>query len=125
MNKNGNETQRKKRTIDKRIKDFLLLGIAAITLLFVAGKVFSNDEKNSVYVTEWTATEERVVRLLNEMDGVGEAEVIVYETEKGVESVVVVCEGASSLKVSMNVREAVSAALGVEEKSIKIYLKKE
>ena len=125
MNKNGNETQRKKRTIDKSIKDFLLLGIAAITLLFVAGKVFSNDEKNSVYVTEWTATEERVVRLLNEMDGVGEAEVIVYETEKGVESVVVVCEGASSLKVSMNVREAVSAALGVEEKSIKIYLKKE
>ena len=125
MNKNDNEKRRGKRTVDKRIKDFLLLGISAITLLFVAGKVFSNDEKNSVYVTEWTATEERVVRLLNEMDGVGEAEVIVYETENGVESVVVVCEGASSLKISMNVREAVSAALGVEEKSIKIYLKKE
>ena len=123
MNKKDNQIKR--RTLDKRVKDFVLLGLMAIVLLFFAGKVFSGNEKEGVYVSDLTATEERITRLLNQIDGVGETEVVVCETENGVESVVVVCEGANNLKVTMNVREAVSAALGVEEKLIKIYLKKE
>ena len=124
MNKLVTTKSVRKHTIDKRIRDFILLGVAAVLLLFVAGKVFREEER-TVTVSNLSDTEQRVMRLLNQIDGVGEAEVIVYETENGVESVVVVCEGANDLKVIMNVREAVSAALGTEEKSIKIYLKKE
>ena len=124
MNKLVTTKSVRKHTIDKRIRDFILLGVAAVLLLFVAGKVFRENER-TVTVSNLSDTEQRVMRLLNQIDGVGEAEVIVYETENGVESVVVVCEGANDLKVIMNVREAVSAALGTEEKSIKIYLKKE
>ena len=65
------------------------------------------------------------MRLLSELDGVGDVDVIVNETDNQVESVVVLCEGAKNLNVVMNVREAVATALGTDEKSIRIYLKKE
>ena len=40
-------------------------------------------------------------------------------------ALVVVCEGANDFQVVMHVREAVAAALGTEQKAVKIYLKKE
>lgn len=125
MNKNEPKKNAGKKIFDKRIKDFLLLAALAILLLFIAGKVFQSDKSQTTYSENLSETEERVLRLLREIDGVGEADVIVYETKEGVQSVVVVCEGANDLKVIMDVREAVAAALGTEEKSIKIYLKKE
>ncbi len=65
------------------------------------------------------------MRLLEEIEGVGEANVMICENEEGVQSVVVVCDGANDLRVVINVREAVAAALGTEENAVKIYLKKE
>ncbi|MBR4942709.1 MAG: hypothetical protein IKZ28_01650, partial [Clostridia bacterium] len=62
-------------------------------------------------------------RLLEEIEGVGDASVIVYENE-GTKNVVVVCEGGRDLQVIMNVRAAVASALGTDEKSVKIYQKK-
>jgi hypothetical protein len=47
----------------------------------------------------------------------------VCETEDGVQSVVVVCEGANNLQVIMDIKEAVAAAVGAQEKNVKIYLK--
>ncbi len=55
----------------------------------------------------------------------GIVRVMICEDEDGVESVVVVCEGANDLRVNMDIREAVSAALGTDEKSVKIYQMKE
>jgi hypothetical protein len=71
-----------------------------------------------------TELETELCLLLKEMDGVGEVNVMIYEGEKGVEGVVVVCDGANDLQVNMNIREAIAAALGANEKNIKIYLKK-
>ena len=70
-------------------------------------------------------TERRVDRLIEQIEGVGEAEVMICQTEDGVKSVVVVCEGGNDLQVIVRVREAVAAALGTEEKAVKIYVKKE
>ena len=61
---------------------------------------------------------------LEEIEGVGDANVIVCETEDGKKNVVVVCEGAKNLLVVMNVREAVAAALGTEQNAVKVYQKK-
>ena len=69
--------------------------------------------------------EEKISRLLSEMDGVGEAQVMIYEENDEVQSVVVVCEGAGNFQVVIRIREAVAAALGTEEKAVKVYLKKE
>lgn len=71
-----------------------------------------------------TELEAELCLLLGEINGVGEVNVMIYEGENGVEGVVVVCDGANNLHVNMDIREAVAAALGADEKAIKIYLKK-
>ena len=111
--------------IDGRIKDFVLLSVLAFVLIFAAWQIFHTEEAEDAIAVNATEAEVKVMRLLQEIEGVGEANVIVCEGENGVKNVVVVCEGANDLQVVMNVRGAVAAALGTEEKSVKIYLKKE
>ena len=111
--------------LDGRIKDFVLLSVLAFVLFFAAWQVFHTKEAENAVAVNATEAETKVMRLLQEIEGVGEANVIVCEGENGVKNVVVVCEGANDLQVVMNVRGAVAAALGTEEKSVKIYLKKE
>ena len=120
-------TSAKKRPlIHGKIKDVLLLSVLALTLIFSAWKIFYNDEDDErASVLSESESERKVSRLLQEIDGVGDANVMICETEEGVQSVVVVCDGADNFYVVMRVREAVAAALGTEEKAVKIYLKKE
>lgn len=109
-----------------RWRDILLMGILGFALVFVTWKLFADDQTEETFSGGIaTQTEEKVSRLLTEIDGVGNAEVMICETEEGVQSVVVVCDGARDFKVVMTIREAVAAALGTEEKTIKIYQKKE
>ena len=112
--------------LDRKLKDVFILSILALTLIFAAWKIFYvGENENVASVLSGSESERKVSRLLQEIDGVGEAEVMICETEEGVQSVVVVCDGANDLQVVINVREAVAAALGTEEKAVKIYLKKE
>jgi len=104
-------------------KELLLIGVLAVVLLFAISRVFRGNETKTVS-TQMTDLEIKVARLLQEIEGVGSAEVIVCETEEGAKNVVIVCDGAKNIRVVMNVREAVAAALNTEEKSIKIYQKK-
>ena len=108
-----------------KIKDLALLFVLGIALIVVAWTVFRGGDATTSAMEGMTDTEIKVLRILQEIDGVGEANVVVCETKEGVESVVVVCQGANDLRVVMNVREAVATALGTTEKSVKIYLKKE
>ena len=126
MNKDKHDVKRSSifEQLDGRIKDILLLFFLAITLIFAASQIFREDESEDALNVNLSDSESRVIRLLEEIDGVGEASVIVCEAEDGKKSVVVVCEGAKNLLVVMNVREAVAAALGTEQNAVKVYQKK-
>ncbi len=120
------EKSKSKSFFTQKGKDLLLIGVLAILLFFVAWKIFQGDDaENNTSDLQLTESEYQVMRILREIDGVGEASVVVRETEEEVQSVVVICEGANDLRVVMNIREAVSAALNTQQKVIKIYLKKE
>ena len=128
MNKRTNDpvqTAEKRRFFNGKIKDFLVLSGLALVLMLAAWQIFGDESTDKSVSVAATATETKVSRLLEEIEGVGKSSVIVYEDEEGVKSVVVVCEGANDLRVVMDVREAVAAALGTEQKAVKIYLKKE
>ena len=127
MSKTEKKTIFKKRGngVDGRIKDVLLLLVLAVALMIAAWQIFQGDEETDSVSVAASELEAKVIRLLEEMEGVGEANVIVCETEGGGKNVVVVCEGADNLMVVMNVRAAVAAALDTEEKAVKVYLKKE
>ncbi len=107
-----------------KLRDILLIALLALVLIFAVWRIFYKDdgEESAAALSE---NEKKVARLLEQMEGVGAAEVMICETEEGVESVVVVCEGAQNLQVIVDVREAVAAALGTQPKSVKVYLKKE
>ena len=108
-----------------RIKDVLLLGALGLLLVFAAWKVFyTEDSAVKTSTATQSETERKVSRLLSEIEGVGEASVMICETEEGVTGAVVVCEGANDIRVVIDIREAVAAALGTKEKEVKVYLKK-
>ena len=110
----------------KKWKEIVLLIVLALALLFAVWQIFKKDDDSAEKtMASLSQSEVKVAQILEEIDGVGEASVVVCESENGVESVVVVCEGANDIRVIMDVREAVAAALGTEEKNVKIYLKKE
>ena len=119
----NSETLRKK--FGGKWKDVALIAVLAFTILFAAWRLFdTNDDVQSTSTNDvYSDTEKRIGQLLSQMDGVGDADVVVCETEDGVQSVVVVCEGANNLQVIMDIKEAVAAAVGAQEKNVKIYLK--
>ena len=78
-------------------KEILILFAIALVLVFASWKVFFNKEETksvSNVSASQTETERKLGALLKQIDGVGEAEVMICETEEGVQSVVVVCAGA-------------------------------
>lgn len=123
MSKKGLATKMKKDWLrfEGKIRDILLLAVLGFILVFSAWELFHVEESQDVI--SMTEVEVKVARLLEEIEGVGDASVIVYENE-GTKNVVVVCEGGRDLQVIMNVRAAVASALGTDEKSVKIYQKK-
>ena len=122
---NSEMEKRKKFRLDNRIKDICILAVLALVLVFASWKIFGSEKEVEETASTLSQTEEKISRLLEEMDGVGEASVMICETEEGVQGAVVVCEGANNLQVIMDIREAVASALGTKEKSVKVYLKKE
>ena len=129
MREENNEKTKKSavsKFVSARRKELLILLAVAALLGFAVWKIFgqSTDAQTNEAVS-LNATEQKLCALLREMDGVGEADVMICESEDGVQSVVVVCDGADDLRVVINIREAVAAALGTEEKAVKIYLKKD
>lgn len=122
---NSEREKRKKFRLDNRIKDICILAVLALVLVFASWKIFGSEKEVEETASALSQTEEKISRLLEEMEGVGEASVMICETEEGVQSAVVVCEGAKNLQVIMDIREAVASALGTKEKAVKVYLKKE
>ena len=115
---------RKVARFGKHAKDIIWIALLALALLIASWKIFGAEDNTAEFTSAMSDTEIKISRLLTEISGVGQASVMICETEEGAQSAVVVCEGAKDLQVIMDVREAVAAALGMDEKSVKIYLKK-
>ncbi len=119
----------------EKLRDVLLVSCLALLLVFAVWKIFYTPSSASRFSAGNAGTsaaagtdtanekEKSLAAFLSEMDGVGTAEVRICEDENGVMSVAVVCDGAKNILVNSNIREAVSAALGVDEKNVKIYPK--
>ena len=124
----SNKAQKKKASplLGGRGKDLLIVAVLGLVLFYTAWKIFQEDDASKAAAQlQLSQSEIKVMRILQEIDGVGEASVVVCEKEGEIKSVVVICEGANNLRVIMNVREAVATALGADQKAIKIYLKKD
>ena len=124
--KDDQRVKKRNRFINGKMKDLLIIAGLALLLVFSVWRIFYSPKEVSISsLQRGTDTERMLSSLLSEIDGVGEVRVMVYEDENGVKSVVVVCDGASNIRVNANIREAAAAAVGTDEKNVKIYLKKD
>lgn len=106
-----------------RDKKKLIAVIALVVLLIVAVFLLFGDGKKQSSLSDSfrSDTELRLVALLESMDGVGDAEVMVTENDGDVTGVVVVCDGANSIVVRNDILNAVSTALDINKNIIAIY----
>ena len=98
MNKELIVKREKRRRPDGKLRDFMLIACLAFVLGIAAWKVFCTEEK-SISVSETTAMEQKISGILEQIDGVGKTDVMICETEEGVQGVVVVCDGAKDFQV--------------------------
>ena len=123
---NKGESKKESLLLSGRIKDVIWISIVALILFLACFLVFGKEENvESVAMAQMSEKEQKISQILQEIDGVGEVSVVVCEEEDEVKSVVVVCEGAKDIRVVMVVREAVATDLNTQQKSVKIYLKKD
>ena len=92
-----------------RKKDLLIICLLACFLMIAVWQVFDEDKKQGTQTAfNRTESEKKITQILSQIDGVGEVDV---------------CDGANNLRVVMDIREAVCAALDIDAKDVKIYLK--
>ena len=119
-----------KKGLNGKWKDTIILILIALVLAIAVWQVFGGDSKTQegvISTSELSKSEEEIklMGFLSQMQGVGEVDVMIYQTDEGEKSVVIVCDGAEDIQVQMHIREATATALGTTQQAIKIYLKKD
>lgn len=103
-------------------KKKLIIVVLLVALLVVIVFLFFGSEEESVLGDSMKSdTELRLTALLERIDGVGDAEVMITENDGEITGVVVVCDGANSIMVRNDILNAVSTALNINKNNIAIY----
>lgn len=107
----------------KKHKKITIIVTLIIFLVVIAAVAFGGKSNSfTVNSSSRSENEEKLVRILTEIDGVGKAEVMITENADGtVEGVVVVCEGANDIMTKNDVINAVKTALKIEKNNIAVY----
>lgn len=117
-----------KKAVDflKQNKNALIVLVLLLVLIVIA--VSLNGGSKSLLVSSTGAnsqnksvTELKLEQILSGIDGVGQAEVMINESEDGIDGVIIVCSGANNLMTRNNILNAVTTALNVKGNNIAIY----
>lgn len=103
---------------------WLILLLVGILLVIIAIPTKSGtEEKGIVDSKHWSTseTEQRLVNILSQMQGIGEVHVMItYRDENVVEGVVVVAEGGEQAVIVQKITEVVRALFDVDSHKIKV-----
>ncbi len=107
----------------KQHKTILIICVLLLVFVLAAVLLFDNKIKVNSTTTDIirTDTETKLMRILSEIDGVGNSEVMVTEEGEKIQGVVIVCEGAQNIMVKNDVLNVVTTVLNVEKSNIAIY----
>lgn len=116
-----------KKAVDflKQNKNALIVLVLLIVLIIIAvslngNKMFSLTSTASNLQNK-SVTEIKLEQILSEIKGVGQAEVMINESESGIDGVIIVCSGANNLMTRNDILNVVSTALNVKGNNIAIY----
>ena len=106
---------------NKKIIIVVVLIIILIGTIYFINKSQEKDKQTSVGTAQKSNAEIKVAGILTSIDGVGAADVMINEGDKGILGVVIVCEGADNIMTRSDILNAVSTALNVDKNLIAIY----
>jgi hypothetical protein len=98
----------------------VLIFVLTIVVIFI-NKSQSSTVTTSSTTVEMTTTEKKLTDILSSIDGVGQTEVMIYESDDKISGVVIVCKGGNNIMTRSNILNAVSTALNIEKNIIAIY----
>lgn len=100
----------------------LLCGLALIGLSFAFAQQAENKQEYGRDVSYAAGgVEERLARVLSQIAGAGQVEVLVTEGEQGVVGVLVVADGAQELSVRTELMRAAMTALDVPADAVEVF----
>lgn len=105
---------------EKRTVRILLFGVAALLLLVAIWRVFFAGEAVSGY--DETQQEARISAMLERVEGIEEASVMIVEEEGEAVSCIVVYRGEDSILSRMRILDIASSALGIAKEKVQVYL---
>ena len=98
----------------------VLICLAALALLLAVWKVFFASEPIRSDAYQATEEEKRLATLLEKIDGVTDATVMIGRND-GTTSVVVVFDGTDGILTRLRITEVAASALGVVQSSVIVY----
>lgn len=109
------------------LKSNIKMIVVVTIIILLIGIVFiinSNDNKETSYTStdiQKSETEIKLARLLTNIEGVGDSDVMINESEGTITGVVIVCRGADNIMTRNDILNAVSTALNINKSIIAIY----
>lgn len=111
----------KKLFSDKRVRIVSICVLALLLLLVVWKVFFPGNTKASSVLAQQSEQEARLSAILNEIEGVDGATVLISESAGEVVGAVVVIRGQDSILTRMRVIDVVSNALNLKKEKILVY----
>lgn len=99
----------------------LLLAALIVIAVFLNGNKSLSASNTGSSSKNKSETEMKLESILSEIKGVGQAEVMINESEDGIDGVIVVCSGGNNLMTRSDILNVVSTVLNVKENNIAIY----
>lgn len=114
-------TEKFKKLFKNKVFRMILAGVAAFLLLFAVWRVFfrKTEPASADYVP--TDTEARLARLLEKIEGVEGATVMIGEEKGEAVSAVVIVRGDLGLLTRMRIVDAAANALGIARQDVLVY----
>lgn len=107
----------------KENKNILIVGVLIVILILAVALInVSGGDKAAISSDTLKSAEElKLTRIISELEGVGETEVMITSDVDGIKGVVIVCEGAENIMVKSSILNVVSTALNIDKNNIAIY----
>ncbi len=106
---------------NKKIIIVVVLIVILIGAVYLIDKLKKPSSSIDASSAPKSATEIKLTGILSNIDGVGNTDVMINESDGQILGVVIVCQGADNIMTRSNILNAVSTALKINKDIIAIY----
>ena len=108
---------------EKRLVTLLLMLVCGAALILISYRMTETETPQRAQDITYTegSMEARLARVLTQIEGAGQVEVLVMQNDTGILGVVIVADGAQQLTVRSDLMRAAMTALDVPAESVEVF----